>query len=587
MLKKLIDKVQALNGFYTHLFMTAMFILSFIFFNVVITTTLFIFKVSINVFTPIIAAILSIVATAFWVNKKDKLKNVLPGIVIALLVIVTGIWINGKVLDSTWDGNSYQKATIGMLAKGWNPLYEHLEEFDENSLNKIGINDESPIYINHYARAASIYAANIYNLTGNIETGKSINTLSIIMIFLFTLSFLMYKKKNIIFSVLFSICVATYPVACAQFLTNYLDVLVYAFLYLLILSFFVMEEKEFDIDKKAVNSMYFMILILCINIKVSLFGYAGIFCLGYYIWYVYRYLKNNIDKKRFWNFTIISIACVLLGVFVVGLSVYPKNFIDHGHPFYPLMGEGKVDIMTQNQPDYFKNKSPIEKFIISTFSKVDDIIAASKETAEFKIPFTIHDGELFFTSLFDTRISGNGVLFSGILLLSLAVILLNIKGLYKGDNKTFALCAIPGIITICMIFVWHEAWWARYYPQIYFIVLFAILALNSSEKKFVKCLQYVLICLVLVNNFITFSQAVNRCYERNVVFNSEFKVFEDMQYEDGANIEIYTLSFHGAKYNILDKYGKYNITFKSEKSDTYDETGTFFGGYLEWRYVNE
>ncbi len=142
----------------------------------------------------------------------NKIKNVIIAIIMPLILIVFSIWINGKVLDYTWDGNSYQKATTGMLVIGWNPLYEHIEDFEANNELKIKINDESPVYINHYARAVNIYGANIYKLTGNIECAKSINTISIMMLFLFTLSFLLYKDKSLVFSILFSICVVTYSI---------------------------------------------------------------------------------------------------------------------------------------------------------------------------------------------------------------------------------------------------------------------------------------------------------------------------------------------------------------------------------------
>lgn len=477
-----------------------------------------------------------------------------------------------------------KREQFGLLADGWNPLYEHIEDFEIKRNEKMLIKDESPIYINHYAKASNIFAANIYKTTGNIECGKAINTISIIMIFLFTLSFLLYKNKSLPFSLLFSLCVCTYPVICAQFLTNYLDMLVYVFLYLLIYSFFIMEEKKFIISKSEILIFYFMILTLCINLKVSLFGYAGIFCLGYYIWYIYRFFNNKIDKKFFWQFTIASIVSVIVGVFVIGLSVYPKNLIEHGHPFYPLIGEGKVDIMTVNQPAYFENKSAFEKFIISTFSKANDIISTSEEVAEFKVPFSVDREELFYISLSDTRISGNGIFFSGILIISLIVLIAKSKKIYKENSTLFILCAIPTIITFLMIFLLNESWWARYFPQIYFIVLFAVLALDSN-KKIYKYLQYGLIFVILVNNFATFSASVQRAYEKNKSFNEEFVIFENMNYEENSQIEIRANSFHGAKYNILDKYKKYNITFKNDKANNMSESGEFFNGYLEWSLI--
>ena len=193
-------------------------------------------------------------------EKKDAILNMTLSIILPILIIILSIFLNGKVFDYTWDGNSYQKATTGMLAIGWNPLYEELEDFDDNCKEQINIGDESPIYINNYPKASNIFAANVYKFTGNIETGKSLNTIAIVMLFLFTFSFLLYKNKSISFALLFSICVVTYPVICAQFLTNYIDLLVYVFLYLTIFSFFVFEEDKFIFSKKDNLFLFFMLL---------------------------------------------------------------------------------------------------------------------------------------------------------------------------------------------------------------------------------------------------------------------------------------------------------------------------------------
>ena len=243
--------LEKMRKMHKSIFLSAFFLLTFIFFNISISTVLFIFKVSIQSWYLVISLILSICTTFFFLKnkkmleeKREAMTNFLISILLPIIIIFTSIFINGKIYDYTWDGNSYQKAATGMLAIGWNPLYEELEDFDDNSEEQINIGDESPIYINNYPKASNIFAANVYKFTGNIETGKSLNTITILMLFLFTFSFLLYKNKSVSFTLLFSICVVTYPVVCAQFLTNYIDLLIYAFLYLTIFSFFIFEEHR-------------------------------------------------------------------------------------------------------------------------------------------------------------------------------------------------------------------------------------------------------------------------------------------------------------------------------------------------------
>ncbi len=587
------------------IFLIPLFLLSFIFFNIFLSNLLFIFKISINSLTPVISVCLSIILNLLIYDKKSsnenlenktkirKLADILVITILPILIIGLSIFLNGKVLDYTFDGNSYQKGTTGLLAKGWNPLYQDLEGFEKSMNPRILIEDENPKYMNHYAKASNIFAANIYKLTGNIETGKCMNTLSIIMIFLFTFSFLLYKKKGVLFSIFFSACVATYPVICSQFLTNYIDMLVYVYLYLIVYMFFLFEEESFIVCKNILLMMFFMVLTVAINLKVSLFGYAGVFCLGYYIWYLIRIFKfkdEKISKKFFGKLTIVSIFAVIIGVFVMGLSVYPKNTITAGHPFYPLMGEGKVDIMTANQPDYFKEKSSLEKFIISTFSEVSNIIEMTHEEAKYKIPFSIHDGEFHNLSAADTRISGNGIFFSGIFIISILIIVLFGKNLFKKDKNEFILIAIPVGITIVMVLFWNEAWWARYYPQLYFLVLSAIIILNSvdSKNKVAKniCL-YTFVGLVLVNNAITFGSTMLTAYRNNVTYNIEFSMLDDGCTKKDLNestLEVYAGAFHGAKFNILDKYSdNLKIVFKNGNTD--DEMKSLFGGRVRYKWT--
>lgn len=580
---------------YKPIFLSAFFLLAFIFFNILISTVLFIFKLSIQKFFMIISLILSIFITFFYLKKKDLLKekrqgiyNTVISIILPIVIIFLAIFLNGKVFDYTWDGNSYQKATTGMMAIGWNPLYEELEDFDDNSKEQINIGDESPVYINNYPKASNVFAANIYKFTGNIETGKALNTITIVMLFLFTFSFLLYKNKSISFSILFSICTVTYPVVCAQFLTNYIDLLVYAFLYLTIFSFFIFEEDEFVFSKKDNLFLFFMLLTISINLKTSLFGFVGLFCLAYYAWYFYRFIKREMDKQFFVDFTITAVLSVLVGVFVIGLSVYPKNLIDHGHPFYPLMGEGAVDIMSQNQPENFKEKSPVEKFAISFFSEVDDIIQASDENIKFKIPFTVHKEELSHVGLPDLRLSGNGIFFSGIFLISIIIIVYFIKDLYNKNSRECILFIIPMSVTLLMIVFLQEAWWARYFPQLYIFVLLALLILDEKCKsKIAKVLKYGFITVLLVNNLTTFLVAVKSSYENNVVCNVEFQKYESLNLSEKAKLTVYTSSYHGTKFNVLDKVNQEDVTFLYKYPEDKTGVNTFFGGKVEWRYDDE
>ena len=115
-----------------YLFFIAMFLLSFIFFNILVSSILFLLKQSITSINVIIAMILSILLMIYTLKKDDnyKLKSFAITIAVPISIIIGTTFISGKVYDYSWDGNSYHKSTIGILSDGWNPVYETMKEFD-------------------------------------------------------------------------------------------------------------------------------------------------------------------------------------------------------------------------------------------------------------------------------------------------------------------------------------------------------------------------------------------------------------------------------------------------------------------------
>ena len=256
-----------------------------------------------------------------------------------------------------------------------------------------------------------------------------------------------------------------------------------------------------------------------------------------------------------------------------------------GNPFYPLFGENKEDIMTTNQPDYFKEKSPIEKYAISMFSKTENISESSGKTATWKIPFTVSNEELDVIKTTDTRISGNGVLFSGIFILSILIICLTSYKIFKEHKEVFILCSIILGITILLIFFLGESWWARYFPQTYFIVLIALLYLWLLKNKVTKFLSYLFIVVILVNNAITFKEAVNYSYDLNMNAKLQYQYMLDTT---GGNVYIITeIAYPGIYYNIQDDLEEYNYTIlPPENNISLDEYQYILSGLAFYKGIS-
>lgn len=573
---------------FKHSLLLGVELILFIIVNIFIASFMFIFKVGISKYYVFISLLISFFIIVYLLVKSKFLnkKNfylIFIYVFFPILIIWASVYLNGKVIDTSYDGNAYQKLTVGLLKNGWNPVYESSEDFDAHNDISLYVKESGHyLWVNHYAKASHVFEANIYALTNNIESGKCINTLSIISLFLISFSLLVLHYKKIIFPLIFTICIITPSFVCSQFLTNYIDLLVYIYMILLILSFFYFHYSD---DKKIGFIIYLSSLLMLINIKFNSFAFAGIYCLGYYIYYIIKLKRGLFDKKFFWKFTWTSVVGVIIGVFVIGLSVYPKNFIQKGHPFYPIYGSGKVDIITMYQPASFKNMNTPKKYFVSMFSKVDNIGWWSKYEPSYKIPFTYDDHEIDVIKYSDTRISGNGVLFGGIFIVVCISLLITSFIIFKKDKNLFILCTIPLVITIILILFLSESWWARYFPQTYFIVLFALLYLYEIKNNTSLVTLTVLIMMLLYNNFITFRESVNYAFEfKNDVSKDLITIKNSLEKDDILVLK--SPSFVASLYNMLDYFDGYNVKIFSDNENDV-KYNTMFSGQMSWRIIKK
>ena len=554
----------------SYAFYIAVFLLSFILFNLLTATILFIFNVGIQSWYLPCALIFSVALTILLMKRRKmvKIRDILIVVVLPICAISGLVIINGKIYDYTWDGNDYHKLAIGMMVDGWNPLMETEYEFNdknEDNEEKINLGEYKFNWGDNYAKASHIFAANVSKITGNVESGKVLNDISIIIVFLFVFALCLHIEKSWAFSILLAFTVVTPVTIVAQFLTNYVDILVYLYMFLLATLFFWFEYgKEYQ---KEILGIFFATLIILINIKFSSFAYAGVLCAFYYGWYIYRYKKDKaFDKKFFKKFSLTAFAAVMIGVFVVGLSVYPRNLLTHGHPFYPLMGEGKKDIMTANSPYYFKDKNNIEKFFIATFGEADNIIMADRREAELKIPFTINEREIEFTEYCDIRISGNGLLFSGILIISIIIIMLLTKKTFTEDKKLFIMLALPIVMTLILIAAMSDVWWARYFPQLHFIVFAALIMLSRHKACFTKAILYTFFGVIIINNMMFFLGAIRQSYRYTQSVHEVVGAFKDSNNAEECKMLVGTSSFFGGFYSIRHDYDEYEIIYDDPKA---------------------
>lgn len=129
------------------LFLTSLFLILFIFSNILVTSTLLLFKCSNLIISFIFASLLTLIISVI-VSKKNSLTNfeILKILGLLILIIVSSIMVSGKIYDVSWDGVSYHKTAIGQLRYGWNPVYESADEFNNKMIAPIKLNNTHSIW---------------------------------------------------------------------------------------------------------------------------------------------------------------------------------------------------------------------------------------------------------------------------------------------------------------------------------------------------------------------------------------------------------------------------------------------------------
>lgn len=548
----MINKI--LNNFYNA---ALLFILMFA--NVlIITSALFLINIQISIFHLPISLILATIELKLARN--ENIKNIILSLVTFIIIFSVSCLLCGHVYDDSADGNGYHKFAIGLLKNEWNPIYDSQEKI----INKLNLDAEENLWVEHYPKATWIYGANVYKLTNNIETAKTFNLMAVFTLF-FVITYLInkiYQKKLI--AIMLAIGACTFPIIWQQIFCLYLDGFIGIILLLLIIYFYLFIKND-------QNKEYFLIsvslIIIISNIKYTGLFYAGIFCLGYYIYYLINKIKNK-DYKPLIKTTVLFAIVLLISLLIVGSNSYIKNLINKGNPLYPIVGKDKVDIITPQQPQLFVNKSPIEKNFYSIFSYTANYATTFNQgTPKLKIPFTSNMNNELPSIVEDTRVGGFGIYFSGIFIISIIVIIVYIISKIKNkEYEKLIFIGIPFIITVLLMFFFNESWWARYSPQTYFVVLMALFILLTSKIKKSYILATILLLLCSFNSVIIFRQMV-----KTKIPNSG-QTRTNLENLENKTITLKKGGFAGVQFNLID----HNIKFKI-KEKIKNETPLYIG----------
>ena len=527
------------------------FLLLFLTVMVTLSTVLFFFDISISKLHLITSFIISGVGYYFIIKnrntkkeyydskKKMILKEYCMTLLISLVVIILSTLISTFMFDRSSDGNTYHKDAIGVLKEGFNPVKESSKDFiiERDGNDRLA---NYSIWTDHYAKANWIMASNFYKLTNNIESGKAMNFISMYIVFglIFTslVEVLGFKK-----SLILSLIVVINPITASQMLTYYNDQLVYLYL---MLSIFCLIKIDKNINDKEYWFYYILTFILLFNTKFNGMGYLLVFSFLFVCKYLYKAYKDKEFLKVFKKLCLIFIPLFIVGIVVVGYPTYIKNTIDHGNPVFPLYDKNGEDIITEQQPKSFLKYNTLEKLFYGTFSKANNL--RDNDNTDIKIPFTFYKSELKPAMSNDLRISGWGIFFSGLLIVSIGILVVKYKS-YKEEN--FILYTLG--ITTLLLLVMSESWWARYTPHFYlFILLSSYIILRHGRNKLFK---FMFIAIICVNTLIPLLG--NSYY----TLTNSYKTFKDLYHLKGKSITLNDNNYNGILYNLKDYKIKYKF----------------------------
>lgn len=475
---------------------------------------LFIFKIPITKLNFIVFPIITMVIAKFILDKdNENLGWKFFIIILASFFALVGILalVNNFIWDTSYDSLSYHQDTVIKLYEGWNPFYQYRENIN--------------IWVMHYTKAAAIFAAALYKLTGRIESAKVLTTLMPIILFMLSygvFNLVTKNKKNL--SCFAAVMLAFNPVILCQIFSYYVDSLLGIYIIILIINLFlILFYRDLFFFK------YFTLInvaVFLINIKFTGLAYSMVILFGFLI-------INFIYNKKSYNIKLIGffISGFIFSVIILGFNPYVTNTITNGHPLYPLAGKNKIDIMTTNTPEDFRyDNSFVQagKSLIALPSLANPRGEAPKNILE---AFKIDQYVLYYYSVTDPRARGFGV-YSLIFLPISFIGLLYL--LARCNNKKLVVSSVItlGAVAFAMIYG-GDFWWARYVPYLWAIPVLVAFFFSADNNKNLRRVGKGLFIIMVINCFLIGVMSVGgKVYRSNdlkkYIFSENLKIKADV-----------------------------------------------------------
>ena len=413
-----------------------------------------------------------------WFPLLNWRSRVLAAAVVAL-ILGSSVMAAGQVWDLSIDGQVYQGTSVASLAEGWNPIL--------NSRNR-AVTLSDPRVVN-FPKAYWIQEATIVRMTGNLESGKALTAIQIANVFFLVCALLLSTTP---ISLPAALCLAGLaalnPIAVNQSLTYYVDGQVACAL----TSFVACGLLAVTRGGRVVLLLLGIAAIQASNLKFTSLVLAAIFAIvlvAASLWLCKRAVTIRVAATLTAGFS--------LGTFVLGYNPYVLNFLQHGHPFYPLSNFGSADYKSfdlHQTPRNFQGLSNAESLAFSMLAQSGSQFEPDTWTwspAVWKIPFTTSREELSHFVWCDLRVGGWGPMFGGCMLLSIAGLAVAVKR-GRRSPQFVAVMLLNGTVFVTALLM-PSSWCARYAPYPWLIPLstatFLLIQPGRAERVLASALM--------------------------------------------------------------------------------------------------
>ncbi len=468
---------------------------------------------------------LSIIVSVFLylnLEKKIDIKEKIWTLLLSFSVIIISLLVSAFYFDLSWDGQWYQQSAIYHIESGWNPIFEPIRTFEMN-------NDTSIV---HFPKGSWYYAASVFSLLGNFESGKSLNFILIFVTLFLTYSTLQDFGFSKIKSLIVTLLVALNPVVWSVSTTYLVDgsLILYISIYILMI-FAWFKEPGFKI---------MVIIIMAVTGMINL-KFTGLvfFCVLVLAPTIYTLIFK---REYLLKFIGIHAFALIISLLIFGYNPYVTNVVERGHPFYPIMGTeeypsiyeqtGRDDNEIFETPVNMQGKSVFFKMFYANFGRPDNAPYYKERDAELIWPFTSKMSDWRAYYFHETRVSGFGPYFSGILILSFILFIIL---LFRINRKSrWIICLALMAIFGSLLFSKHF-WWPRFGPQMWLIPLI-LLAISFSYPKYKKLNYYTwfISAIMLINGCIVLFYHMNWETRSSITLR---KQLTELQKKD-ASIEV-------------------------------------------------